>query len=61
MAAGGVGPVVTVTPLEKAEVSPKLSVSVAVMSGSVPVTVVVVVKVKFCVPVLVGVTDSEPR
>ena len=51
----------TVTPLENCEVSPVLSVRVAVMSGYVPVTVVVVVKVKFCVPVLVGVTVSEPR
>ncbi len=33
----------TDSPLEKAEVSPPLLVSVAVMSGSVPVTAVVVV------------------
>ena len=51
----------TVTPLENFEVSPLASVSVAVMSGFVPVTVVVTVKVKFCTPVLVGVTVSEPR
>jgi hypothetical protein len=51
----------TGTPLENCEVSPVLSVRVAVMSGYVPVTVVVVVKVKLCVPVLVGVTVSEPR
>ena len=50
-----------VTPLEKGEVFPELSVNVAVTSGSVPVTVVVAVKAKFCVPVLVGVTVSEPR
>ncbi len=47
--------------LEKAEVFPKLSVNVAVMSGFVVVTEFVVLKVKFCVPVLVGVTVSEPR
>ena len=50
------------TPLENCEVSPVLSVSVAVMRGYVPsCEVFVVVKVKFCVPVLVGVTVSEPR
>ena len=61
----GGGPLVSeppvVTPLEKGEVFPEPSVNVAVRSGSVRVPVVVAVKVKFCVPVLVGVTVSEPR
>jgi hypothetical protein len=52
---------VTVSPLENSEVSPAASVRVAVMSGFAPVTVVVTVKVKFCVPVLVGVIVNEPR
>ena len=56
-----VGERTVVTPLEKGEVFPELSVNVAVTSGSVPVTVVVAVKVKFCVPVVVGVTVNEPR
>lgn len=55
------GGLLTVTPLEKEEVSPEASVSVAVMSGYVPVTVVVVVKANGMLPVLFGVTVSEPR
>jgi hypothetical protein len=53
---------VTVLPAEKREVSPKLSVRVAVMRGFVASDeVFVVVKVKFCVPVVVGVTVIESR